>query len=393
MAEPGGESGSRTAEDGAGARSGEGAVSEESAGRAAGIVGGLLAWYEPRDRDVPGRGESDPYRVWVAEVMAQQTRLSTVADYYGPFLERFPDVASLAEADQHEVLKAWEGLGYYARARRLHRAAREVMEEYGGRLPADAGRLRELPGVGPYTAGAVASMAFGEPEPAVDGNVRRVLCRLFDLEDPGRGELEARAGSLLRAASGADPADVNQALMDLGAEVCTPRSPSCDTCPVEEHCLARARGTVAERPPERSRRDLPHHDIAVGTVWDREGRVLVARRPPEGLLGGLWEFPGGKIEDGETPEAALRRELREEMEIEVEVLGLLGRVEHAYSHFRITLHAHHARHVRGEPTPRAATDWAWARPGELDGLAFPAANVRLLDRIREQGPPAGAAGG
>lgn len=376
-----------------GPRTGGGDPGEGDGDRAAGIADGLLEWYAPRERDVPGRGESDPYRVWVAEVMAQQTRLSTVADYYGPFLERFPDVESLAGADLHDVLKEWEGLGFYARARRLHRAAREVVEEYGGRLPADADRLQELPGVGPYTAGAVASIAFGEPEPAVDGNVRRGLARLFDLEDPARGELEARARSLLRAASDADPADVNQALMDLGAEVCTPRSPSCDTCPVEEHCLARARGTVADRPPSRPSRDLPHHDIAVGAVWDGRGRVLVDRRPPEGLLGGLWEFPGGKVEDGEEAEAALRRELREEMEIEVEVLGPLGTVEHAYSHFRITLHAYHALRLRGEPTPRAATDWAWVRPGELDDLAFPAANVRLLERLREQGPPDGAGAG
>lgn len=353
--------------------------------RAGELARRLLEWYRPRERDVPGRGESDPYRVWVAEVMAQQTRISTVRDYYGDFLERFPDPRSLAEAELDEVLKLWEGLGYYARARNLHRAAREVVEEYGGELPRDPAELRSLPGVGPYTAGAVASIAFGEPVPAVDANARRVLSRLHDLESPGRSGLEARARELLEAAPDA-AGELNQAVMDFGGEVCTPRDPSCGICPLSDACLALERGTVDRRPPATPRREIPHHDIAVGLVW-RDGRLLIARRPPEGLLGGLWEFPGGKVEDGESTEEAVRRELREEMAVEVEVRDLLDRVDHAYSHFRITLHAHHALLREGTPRAATATAWRWVEPSGLEDFAFPAANVRLIEALRSQGAP------
>lgn len=340
----------------------------------------LLGWFDGRSRDVPWRGSPDPYRIWVGEVMAQQTRIDTVREYFAPFLERFPSVEALADAELDDVLKAWEGMGYYARARRLHRAARVVTEELDGRLPDTAEGLRELPGVGPYTAGAVASMAFGRARPAVDGNTRRVLSRLFDLSDPDRRTLEERASDLL-AASSRRPGALNQALMDLGGEICTPRDPACSECPLESACLARSRGTVEQRPAPRSRGPLPHHDIGVGVVWKGE-RVLVARRPPEGLLGGLWEFPGGKLEEDESPEEAIRRELREEMDVEVGVGARIERVEHAYSHFRITLHAHHARLLSGSPRAREATAWAWARPDELDDYAFPAANRRVIEALR-----------
>jgi A/G-specific adenine glycosylase len=347
----------------------------------AGLAAALLDWFDSRSRDVPWRGETDPYRIWVAEVMAQQTRIETVRRYYGSFLERFPDVHTLASAERDDVLKAWEGLGYYARARRLQAAAREVVASYGGRLPQDPGDLRRLPGVGPYTAGAIASQAFGLSEPAVDGNVRRALSRIFDLESPGRADLEERARSIVASAP-ERAADINQALMDLGSAICTPASPDCESCPAAGACLALARGTVPERPRRRPRRPLPHHLVATALVW-RRGRILITRRPPRGLLGGLWEFPGGKVEAGESPPDAVRRELAEELGIEIAVGGLLGTVEHAYSHFRITLHAYHARLLAGEPTPASGEPLAWVRPDELGDYAFPAANLRLIERLRD----------
>lgn len=353
----------------------------------------LLAWFRGRSRDVPWREESDPYRVWVAEVMAQQTRISTVREYYAPFLDRFPDVEALAAADPDDLMKAWEGLGYYARAHRLRAAARELVAEHGGTLPRTAEELRELPGIGPYTAGAIASIAFGRAEPAVDGNTRRVLSRLYDLAEPTRSALEERARELLSARPG-EAGELNQALMDLGGAVCVPRAPECGTCPVGDACLARARGTVADRPPRRPSRELPHRDIAVGLVR-REGRLLIARRPEEGLLGGLWEFPGGKVEEDESPPEAVRRELREEMSLEVAVGDLAGRVDHAYSHFRITLHAYFAHHLAGTPRARAATAWRWVTPAELGDYAFPAANTRILEKLREDadGTPGLVGGG
>ena len=345
----------------------------------------LIAWFRSRTRDVPWRDETDPYRIWVAEVMAQQTRMAVVRERYDRFLAAFPDVDALAAAERDEVLKAWEGLGYYSRARNLHDAARIVATDLDGRLPDSVEGLRALPGIGPYTAGAVASLAFGLREPAVDGNVRRVLSRLHDLPRPAAGALEVRARALLEATD-APPGEVNQALMDLGGEVCTPRSPACDHCPLGPDCLARARGTQAERPGRAPRRELPHRTIAV-TVVCREGRVLIGRRPEEGLLGGLWEFPGGKVEPGETPRAAAARELREEMCLEAELGEEIAVVEHAYSHFRITLHAFRGRWTAGEPCGRAASDWRWVAPGELAGFAFPAANRPVLETLATEPAP------
>ncbi len=339
----------------------------------------LLDWFRTRDRDVPWRSEPDPYRIWIAEVMAQQTRIDTMRDYYQRFVAAFPDVESLAAAELDAVLKLWEGLGYYARARNLHRAAGQVVSKHGGALPSELNDLRALPGIGRYTAGAIASLAFGKPEPAVDGNARRVLARLFDIESASPTALDEAARRLIGPAP-ESAARINQALMDLGASVCTPAGPDCDACPLCGHCLALARGTVADRPPARKRREIPHFDIAVGVVW-RAGRVLVARRPESGLLGGLWEFPGGKIGAGETAPQAVVRELWEEMRIVVEVGEPIARVKHAYSHFRITLHAYHAAHTAGEPQPHAATAWLWAKPKDLGRLAFPAANLRILEAL------------
>lgn len=341
----------------------------------------LLAWFAGRTRDIPWREDSDPYHVWVGEVMAQQTRLGVMRPYYDRFMARFPTVDALAAADSEEVLKQWEGLGYYARARNLLAGAREVMASYGGDVPETPDDLRGLPGVGAYISGAIASIAFDRPVPAVDGNSRRVLSRLFDIEHPTPAVLRRRASALIAEAP--DRAgDINQALMDLGAGVCTPTSPACDACPLEDDCLALARDTIAERPPPRAARQIPHYDIAVAVVWHK-GRVLIARRPEDGLLGGLWEFPGGKIEPGETPEEAADREVREEMGIEVVVGDPIASVDHAYSHFRITLHAFDARYVSGDVESRSATAWRWAAPGELDQYAFPAANKRIVQSLRD----------
>jgi len=343
------------------------------------LAGPLIEWFRSRERDVPWREETDPYRIWLAEVMAQQTRIAVVRERYEGFLIRFPDIHSLAAAELDTVLKAWEGMGYYARARNLHRAANEIVKQYGGLLPQEPKALRELPGVGPYTAGAIASLAFGRPEPAVDGNVRRVMSRLLDLASPSAARLDREVRGLLSEAE-APPGEVNQALMDLGGELCKPRIPRCEQCPVADACLARARGTQGDRPGRKPRRDLPHHPIAVAVVR-RRARILIGKRPAEGLLGGLWEFPGGKIEPGETPESAAARELREEMCIEAVIGRPIAVVPHAFSHFRITLHAFEAVWTAGEPCGRAVSEWKWVKPGELRDYAFPAANRPILEQV------------
>ena len=343
----------------------------------------LLEWFRPDERLIPWRHSSDPYRVWVGEVMAQQTQIPTVLRYYDRFLTRFPTLSSLANSSLDDVLKAWEGMGYYGRARNLRSAAREVMAAHGGRLPEDPTKLRQLPGIGPYTAGAIASLAFGRDEPAVDGNVRRVLSRLFDISRPTARRLEAAARTLIEARPGRAAA-LNQALMDLGSVCCTARAPDCEACPVSMHCLALARGVVGDRPPAASRRRLPHQTVGVGVVW-RESSVLIARRPPSGLLGGLWEFPGGKLESGESAAAAVKRELWEEVGVEVRVGALIDRVDHAYSHFRVTLHFHEAEYLSGRARPRIASEVRWVEPEALGEYAFPAASHAIVDRVRSTG--------
>ncbi|MFQ5746824.1 MAG: A/G-specific adenine glycosylase [Gemmatimonadota bacterium] len=351
------------------------------------VARALLRWFASRERSVPWRGETDAYRIWVGEIMAQQTRMAKVAERYAGFLERFPDVHALAGADLDSVMQAWEGMGYYARARNLRRAAAIVAAELGGRLPADPDGLRRLPGIGPYTAGAIASQAFGVAEPAVDGNTRRVLARLLDLADPRPASLIGAARAVLRAAPGR-AGDVNQAFMDLGSRVCRPRVPLCRECPLAELCAARSAGTVDDRPARPRRRELPHREVAVAVV-SRDRRILIARRPEDGLLGGLWEFPGGKLEPEETPEEAAAREVREEVGLDVRIGSPIGRVEHAFSHFRITLHAFWASCVDGSAEPAGARDCRWVLTSELDDYAFPAANRSILRTLRAGDSPRG----
>lgn len=305
----------------------------------------LLDFYDARRRDLPWRRDVDPYRVWVSEVMCQQTRVETAVPYFERWMARFPTVDALAEAPIDDVLHAWAGLGYYRRAHNLHRAARVVRERHGGRIPGDPEALRRLPGVGDYTAGAIASIAFGLPEPAVDGNVRRVLSRLHDLPDPGAAELRRLAAELVPAER---PGDFNQALMELGATVCTPRSPRCDRCPIASYCRARAAGTQTERPRPKPSKAIPEDDVGTAIVLAPDGALLLVRRPEDGLLGGLWEFPGEAVAAGETPEDAARRAaVRVLGEAAASVPGPaplgpatpLGAVVHTFSHRRITYHA------------------------------------------------------
>ena len=341
----------------------------------------LLAWSEGVERPFPWRQRRDPYIVWVSETMLQQTQVATVIPYLERWLERFPDVYALAEAPLEDVLKAWEGLGYYARARNLHRAARVIVEQHNGLIPDDRSALLALPGIGPYTAGAILSLAFNKDEPILDGNARRVLSRVFGIEeDPRRSTVQRRLWQL--AASLILPGharQLNEAIMDLGRDVCTPRSPRCDLCPLSDMCVAHVLGREESIPLRVPRLRTPHYTVVAGVVWDAHGRVLLTQRPLEGLLGGLWEFPGGKVEEGETLAEALKRELGEELGIDVEVGAPVAVVDHAYSHFRITLHAFHCRHLGGTPQPLSVADFRWVYPQEIRSFPLSRADIKVLE--------------
>lgn len=345
----------------------------------------LLSWYDRRARPLPWRRTRDPYRIWVSEVMLQQTQVKTVEAYYERFIERFPSVEDLARAAPDDMMKSWEGLGYYSRARHLHRAAREVVERFGGRIPDTLEDLLSLTGIGRYTAGAILSIAFEKPEAVVDGNVTRVLARMFRITDDIRkASTRNRLWSLADRLLPKDRIrDYNQALMELGALVCRSRNPDCSHCPVSALCEACRLSLQGELPAKSPRKPIPHYEVAAGIIW-RDSRLLITRRPPKGLLGGLWEFPGGKREPGEDLEDCLKREILEELGIAIEIGPRLTSVKHAYTHFRITLHAIECRYRGGRIRLIGVDDYRWIFPRELDRFALPAADHKIIALLKRR---------
>lgn len=345
----------------------------------------LIEWYDKEFRDLPWRGTSSPYEIWISEIMLQQTQVKKVIPYYKKFLHTFPTVNDLANADLSQVLKVWEGLGYYARARNLHKAAKIVVNEHHGAFPSDPEQVRNLPGIGAYTAAAILSIAFGQNLPVLDGNVIRVLSRLFAIDlntksAQGKSHLLAIARELLQPGLAGT---FNQAMMELGAMVCTPKSPKCGECPLAKKCRAKETNTINSYPIKTPKKERPHYHIAVGIIW-RGDEILIARRPEEGLLGGLWEFPGGKLENGETLQQAVAREISEELDVQVSVQELLTVIKHQYTHFKITLHAFHCQYLSGVPKAIGCTEWRWVKKEELDAFAFPTANRKILNQLLQE---------
>ncbi len=346
------------------------------------LLEALLVWFEKEKRQLPWRETQDPYRIWISEVMLQQTRVATVIPYYQRFLEIFPDVATLAKAKDGVLMKTWEGLGYYARARNLREAAKTIVKKYQGKLPTSRQELLLLKGFGAYTAASVASLAFGEDCAAVDGNVMRVLARVYAIESDIRKTAAKR--EFQRIADALVPqgraGQFNEALMELGAIVCKPKNPLCAVCPIRCDCRAFAEGRMNELPRKSPKAEIPHHQIAIGVVH-KNGKVLIALRPSEGLLGNLWEFPGGKLKRQESLEECCQRETLEEAGLEVEVGKRFSLVEHSFTHFRITLHAFHCRYVRGNASPKSSQKIRWVKITELDEYAFPKANKKVIEDL------------
>ena len=340
-------------------------------------AGRLLQWYDERKRILPWRDTGSAYATWVSEIMLQQTRVETVIPYFLRFMADFPTVSALANAPEDAVLKRWEGLGYYSRARNLHRGAKQVASEYGGALPRTAEELRKITGIGPYTAGAIASIAFGERTAAVDGNVIRVVSRLTRYAEPadtaaGKAEITRRTEALMPPDR---PGDFNQALMDLGATVCLPAAPDCERCPLRGCCAAFAAGDPRALPVLTPKK--PPKPLDWDVVVLRSGNRALLRRRTEQMLRGLWVFP---MAEGHREEAALAAELQAQLGLPVRNLRRAGEARHVFTHqiWRMNLWE-----AETDPDAAAPAGCRFASPAELDALALPTA-MKAARALAEQ---------
>lgn len=344
----------------------------------------LVAWFEENGRDLPWRKDYDPYHVWISEIMLQQTQMERGVAYFTRWMDRFASPEDIVNASEEEVLNLWEGLGYYSRAMNIRRAADVICQEHAGRIPDDVDALRALPGIGPYTAAAISSIAYNHPVPVVDANVERVMARLFDIDDPPKQAAIARrirelAASIMPAGQARD---FNQAVMELGALVCLPKKPRCSACPVSECCQAHALDIVLERPvPKKAATYIPI-DVATG-VLIHQGRIFIQKRPVTGVWANLWEFPGGSVESGETPAQAVVREYAEETEFSLANVQPITVVRHGYTKYRVSLHCFYCGLNGDDVTPvlHAAQEYRWVRPERLRDFAFPAGHRKLIGQI------------
>ncbi|MDD2866577.1 MAG: A/G-specific adenine glycosylase [Candidatus Omnitrophica bacterium] len=337
----------------------------------------LTRWYQKNHRKLPWRRTCDPYKIWVSEIMLQQTTVGAVIPYYERWVRRFPSIRHVARASLEDVLTSWQGLGYYSRARNLHQAAGIIVREYDGSIPDNREVLKKLPGFGPYTTGAVLSIAFGQRQPIVDANVRRVICRLRMLK--GKSTLlDKHIYSFLQDAMPAlHPGIFNQALMELGALVCKPEDPACPACPVKSDCRAYAQG-VQEAFPPRVRKAVKRIETVVGIIRSKDS-IFMQKRPPTGLLAGFWELPGGKVERGETPRQALARELKEELGVRVLTARHTATIRHAYTQFQVRLFAWECEVA---PAPKENATHRWVSRRELAKYPMPAGTVKVLAAVQ-----------
>ncbi len=338
----------------------------------------LLAWYRQNKRDLPWRDHPDPYAVWVSEIMLQQTRVDTVIPYFERWMANFPTVEALAAADEQQVLNLWEGLGYYSRARNLHRAAKKLVAEYDAQLPEDAKNLIKLPGIGRYTAAAISSMAFGRDAAALDGNIRRVYGRIFNVEEPlGSTQAEKIFWQLVEDfLPKGEAGDYNQALMDLGATICTPRNPLCEECPIKWHCEAWQLDIQALRPVPKAKKAVPHHVHAAAVIVE-EGRVLLAQRPADGLLGGMWEFPNGRVNG--DPAEGLVGAIDKGYKLNVQILSPLAEVRHAYTHFKVNEYAFRCKLIRSSQKENLR----WVSITELEDYPMGKIDREIARKLKE----------
>jgi A/G-specific adenine glycosylase len=347
----------------------------------------LIDWYLKHQRDLPWRIHPHPYHTLVSEFMAQQTQLITVIPYYERWLSQYPLIQDAAQASEDSILKSWEGLGYYSRARHLHKTCQIISTTMNGVVPNNIDVLLSLPGVGPYIAAAVASIAYEQPIAVVDGNVLRVVSRLFGLtddisKDKTKQSLQQRLNHDIKHAV---PSQFNQAIMELGAIRCLPKQPRCSECPLNSICYAYNMNKTEELPVKPKKPPIPHHTIVVGIIKNKKNQFLITKRKKNQLLGGLWEFPGGKVIENETLECALIREIKEEVNLDITIDSFLCKVHHAYSHFKVTLMAYICLAANNSKVKcNAADDYNWVPISELGKYAFPKANRVIIEELKER---------
>lgn len=349
----------------------------------------LLRWFRRSARPLPWRDTYEPYHVWLSEVMLQQTQMERGVTYFNRWLLRFPDIESVAEATSSEILKYWEGLGYYARGRNLHKAAQLLMGQYNGELPRDYDELLQLPGIGPYTAAAIASIAFNQDIPVVDANVERVFARLFDIDRPlkSKGVHTGIVNIAEKLLPSGEARNFNQALMDLGGLICTPKNPDCAVCPVVSHCKAYQGNFVEDRPIKKAKQPLIEIEMATGLLVHK-GHIFIQQRHDNDIWGGLWEFPGGRLKNEESPEKAVKREYREETGFIVGICAKVTTVVHFYTKYRVILHCFRCRLHQDSNLPdlSAAQAYHWVKEDQLNNYGFPAGHRKYIDYVRKACP-------
>jgi len=342
----------------------------------------LIKWYRRHQRPLPWRDTSDPYYIWISEVMLQQTQVNTVIPYYLKFIQQYPTLKDLAATSLQNVLKSWEGLGYYSRARNFHKAAKIIIKNHNGSIPEDSSEFNKLPGVGDYITASVQSIAFHQPLAVVDGNVKRVLARILQLNEPVNSskmhkDFKKYADKFLLPSQ---PGTFNQAMMELGAIICKPAQPTCKDCPVRKFCLSFNNDTTRKFPKRLPSKTVPEYHIAAAIV-QKNGRLLITQRKPEGLLGGLWEFPGGKVMKKESPEKACAREVKEEVNLKIKVESHLTQVRHAYSHFKIRMDVYLCTYVSGKVKLNGPVNYKWIFPSKIKDYPLPKANHKFFPAL------------
>ncbi len=354
-------------------------------GRIGAIHHSLQDWYKDNARSLPWRDVQDPYLIWISEVMLQQTQVRTVIPYFKKWRKTFPEIHSLGKATEEDVLKLWEGLGYYSRARNIKKSADIIIDEYGGTVPQEIKLLKRLPGIGDYIAAAIASIAFGKDVPAIEANGLRVIARLFNFHgevqvSQSKKILKDHLGEIIRIG---DAGSINQAVMDLGSLICLPKKPACEICPVKVYCLAFENQTQLLLPVKKKKRPIPHVVVVAAIIMDGS-QVLVTKRPPGKLLGGLWEFPGGKVEKGETHQAALTRELREEIGIEAIIGDQKHEYQHAYTHFSVTVFTYEVVTMSGRIEKREVADYKWMETDKLDEIPMGKVDRMISQNLQKE---------